>query len=161
MAGVISPYYINGIIDKIFRGDPSAISSLPTTLYFALLTEPPYIGYGQFLLFDASMEASYTGYARLAVARSLTGFLSTQGNTSASTGTSGTTRPNANQYFALCTNSSQVITHVALTEELTQYPEDNGVVCFWDLPRPMQLSNTTPGYYPCINAAALTIRMDD
>ena len=158
----IAPAYINGIIDTLLRGDTAGeIGSLPSTLYLALLIAEPYPAYGQYLVFDGVDEVTYTGYARRSIARSLTGFLGTQGTTAVSSGTSGTTRPAANQYFPLCATSSQIVTHAALCLESTRYTEENPVFCYWTLPRPMQLSNTAPGYYPCLFASALTIRLDD
>lgn len=158
----IAPAYINGAIDTLLRGDTTGyIGGMPSTLYLALLIAEPYPVYDQHLAFDTEDEVTYTGYARRSLARSLTGFLGTQDTTAVSSGTSGTTRPAANQYFPLCTTSSQIVTHAALCLESTRYAEENPVFCYWTLPRPMQLSNTTPGYYPCLFASALTIRLDD
>lgn len=158
----IAPAYINGLIDTLLRGDTTGeIGYLPATLYLALLIAEPYPIYDQYLAFDSEDEVTYTGYARRSIARSLTGFLSTQGNTSASSGTSGTTRPAASQYFPLCTTSSQIVTHAALCTDNVRVTTENNVLCYWTLPRPMPLKNTTPGYYPCLFANSLTIRLDD
>lgn len=157
-----APSYLNELLDMTFRGGEwyGRISGLPTSLYLALLIEEPFLEDGS-LYFDTAMEVTYTGYARRTVARSLTGFLSTQGNTSASTGDSGVTRPAANQYFPICTTSSQIVTHTAFVTHSNRDASYNDVLCYWELPRPMQLSNSAPGYYPCLYAAGLTIRLDD
>ena len=158
----IAPAYINGLIDTLLRGDTTGeIGYLPATLYLALLIAEPYPIYDQYLAFDTEDEVTYTGYARQSIARSLTGFRSTQGNTSASSGTTGTTSPAANQYFPLCTTSSEIVTHAALCVDNVRVSVENYVVCYWTLPRPMQLSNTSPGFYPCLFASALTIQLDD
>lgn len=158
----IAPAYINGLIDTLLRGDTTGeIGYLPSTLYLALLTAAPYTVSDQYLAFDTEDEVTYTGYARRSIARSLTGFRSTQGNTSASSGTTGTTSPVANQYFPLCTTSSEIVTHAALCVNNVRVSVENYVVCYWTLPRPMPLKNTTPGYYPCLFANSLTIRLDD
>lgn len=162
MAGFIAPNIVNSVIDAVFRGYNGGIAfSLPSNLYLALLVAEPYLTYDDMLFFDSPDEVTYTGYARRTIARSLAGFLSTQGDTAVSSGSSGTTRPAANQYFPLCTTSSQVVTHAALTDSSTRFTTENLVICYWELPRPMQLSNTSPGYYPCLYAAGLTLRLDD
>lgn len=161
MASRISPAYISGFIDAVFRGgDVGAISLLGGSLYLALLTKEPYDAYDM-LFFDSADEVSYTGYARRTIARTLAGFLGTQGTTAASSGTSGTTRPASNQYFPLCATSSEVVTHAALVTHSTRAVVENEVLCYWTLPRPMALSASTPGYYPCLHAAGLTISVDN
>ena len=70
-------------------------------------------------------------------------------------------QPAADQYFPICTTSNQIVTHAALVTHSQRYATGNNVLCYWELPRPMQLSNTSPGYYPCLVAAGLTIRLDD
>lgn len=160
MTFCIAPWCINYVIDGVFRGGGAAPSwGLGPNLYLALLTEAPYAYYDG-LLFDAYEEASYTGYARRTIPRSLTGFLSTQGTTSVSTGTSGATQPAIDQYFPLCTTSSVVVTHAALVLHEAQYETDNEALCYWSLARPFPLRDTTPGIYPCLHAQGLTISLD-
>lgn len=158
----IAPNYINDIIDRLWRGGTwfDYLSDLGSNLYLALLVQEPREVSG-FLEYDTEHEVTYTGYARRTIARSLTGFLGTQGTTAASSGTSGTTQPAADQYFPVCTTSSQIVTHAALVTHSQRYTQSNNVFCYWELPRPMQLSDTSPGFYPCLFAAGLTIRIDN
>lgn len=160
----IAPYHVNQIIDTVFRAYGYAPGGdLGSNLYLALLLQAP-LRYGAdnyAFSFNTEDEVTYTGYARQSVARNTTAFLGTHGGTGVSTGTSGTVRIAADKYFPICTTSSQIVTHVAMCYDNVRNAEDNGVVCYWELPRPMQLSNTSPGYYPCVPSALLTIRLDD
>lgn len=159
----IAPAYINDLIDILWRGGTwfGYIDGLPSSLYLALLVSEPVQDIYGYFSYDTAQEVTYTGYARRTIARSLSGFLGTQGTTAASSGTSGTTRPAADQYFPICTTSSQVVTHTALVTHSQRYETGNDVLCYWELPRPMQLSNSSPGFYPCLHSAGLTIRIDD
>lgn len=158
----IAPRFVNDLIDILFRGGTwyGHIDSLPSSLYLALLTAEPY-AQGDYLYFDDVHEVTYTGYARRTIGRSLTGFRATQGGTSASSGSSGTTGPVANAYFPICTTSSQTVTHAALVTHSSLAAYNNDVFCYWTLPRPFQLSNASPGFYPCLYAAGLSIRLDN
>ncbi len=158
----IAPNYINDLIDQMFRGGTwyGYWGDFGSNVYLALLVSEPYENGGYFA-YDTEQEVTYTGYARRTIARSLAGFLGTQGTTAASSGTSGTTQPAADQYFPICTTSNQIVTHAALVTHSQRNATGNNVLCYWELPRPMQLSNTSPGYYPCLVAAELTIRLDD
>lgn len=165
-AGLISPAYVNRIIDVTWRFWDTSYTSpgdgLGSNLYLCLLVVEPYeTGAPARRMFDTGDEVTYTGYARQAVPRSTSGFLGTHGSTGVSTGTSGTIQIATDKYFPLCTTSSQIVTHTALVTDNTRYSTGNEVVCYWELPRPMQLSNSSPGYYPCVFASALTIRLDD
>ena len=161
MAGRIDTRIINEMIDFIFRGVPmSYVAGLPATLYLALVTEEPYaLPNGTF--FDKETEAVYTAYARLPIGRSLAGWLGTQGTTAASSGASGTIQPATHQYFPLCATSTQLITHVVLTPLSTRTDATFESVAYWALPRPMKLVTTGGGYYPCLYAEGLTIRLDN
>lgn len=161
-AAKLAPKYINDIIDVVFRGGSwyGYIDSLPSSLYLALLVSEPYAD-DVHLYFDTEHEVTYTGYARRTIARSLTGFRATQGDTTASSGNSGTTGPAAVQYFPICTTSSQLVTHAALVTHSSRETQYNDVFCYWRLAKPMQLSNAAPGYYPCLYAQGLTIRLDN
>ena len=157
MASYLPPSIVNQIIDTILRG---GYLSLPAPLYLSLLVAPPYDdGYGT-TYFDAIHEVTYTGYARRTLQGTLTGWLGTHGGTGESTGTSGTIRPAASQFFPLCTTSSQLVTHAVLTDSSTRGNDYNTVYAVWELPRPMQLSASAPGFYPCMHAESLTLRID-
>lgn len=156
----IAPGYLNDVIDSLLRGTSTGyVASLGSSLYLTLLKNEPYLS-GDLLYFDTEHEVSYSGYARRSVPRTLSGFLSTQGNTSVSSGTSGTVRPAADSYFPVCTSSSEVVTHAALALSNTRTSTYNEVLVYWELPRPFQLTNTTPGLYPCMFAERLTISLD-
>lgn len=158
MAGELSPYVVNRVIDFLFRGDSTDV--LPgASLYLALLSAPPY-QIGAYLYFDADVEAAYSGYARRTYARSLTGFRSTQGDTSVSSGDSGTITA-APAYFPVCaTAQAFVATHVALTDELSRYSTENFVIAYWTLDRPIDLSRVQgSGLYPSVPPNALKLRM--
>lgn len=162
MAGVLSTDYMNGLIDLLFRGreiSNTSLGYLPSTLYLALLTsapqeDPTYL----YLYIGAGQEASYTGYQRVGISRNLTSWLSTQNNSSVSSGASGATSNSSTLYFPICTTSSQVITHVGLCEEQTGY--DGALVAYFTLDRPIQLSNASPGFYPTVPAGGLKFSID-
>ena len=164
MAMYISPRYINILLDVLFRGvAPDGFSGgFPSTFYLALLVRAPVLDeYQRAYQYATGDEVTYTGYARRTLNRTLTGFLSTQGDTSASTGTSATTRPAAGDYFPICTTSSQIVTHAALVTHSNRPSTGNNAFCYWDLPQPFQLSNTSPGFYPYLHNLGFTIQMDD
>lgn len=96
----------NSIIDLIFRATTFAdiaendTTSPATNLYLSLHTADPGVGGSQL-----TNEASYTGYARLAVARSGAGWDAASG---------GATVNAALAQFAECTAGSATVTHVAI-----------------------------------------------
>lgn len=157
MASKISPYYINQVLDSFFRGQ--FFSNYGTT-YLALLIAEPYLE-DQFFFFDSIHEVTYTGYARRSIAATLAAWMGTQGTTAASSGTSGQVRPAANQFFPVCATSTQIITHCALASTNTRETDHNEAVVYWQLDRPIQLTNVSPGFYPALQADALTIRIDN
>lgn len=157
MASKISPHFVNQIIDAMFRGQYFDVYS---TGYLSLLIAEPY-AVNDRLYWDTGHEVTYTSYARRSIATSLTAWLGTQGTTAASSGTSGQIRPAANQYFPICTTSSQIVTHAALCTSNTRETEFNEAIAYWQLPRPMQLSNAAPGFYPCLQANSLILRIDN
>lgn len=153
----------NTLIDMIFRGLSGLAGDLANCGYFALLTKEPYTlvdsGWSN-LVFDQADEASYTGYARQFVeTNSLALWRSTQGDSSVSSGTSGETGPAGNVYFPLCTNSSELVTHIALCYDLNS-ENINYLLAYWTLDRPIQLSNSSPGFYPCIPSSFLVLQID-
>ncbi len=96
-AGPFTDYAENKLLDYLFRGQASGT---PSTWYVALYTTCPT---------DSTAGTEVTNansYARVSVgANALTNWASTQGNTSASTGTSGTTSNLATITFATATGS--------------------------------------------------------
>lgn len=96
----------NSIIDLIFRATTFAdiaendTTSPATNLYLSLHTADPGVGGSQL-----TNEASYTGYARLAVARSGAGWDAAAG---------GATVNAALAQFAECTAGSATVTHCAI-----------------------------------------------
>lgn len=157
MASLIAPYIINAAIDSLLRGQ--SFFSFGTT-YLALLVAEPYAE-PPYYYFDTEHEVTYTGYARRSIASTLTAWRGTDSTTAVSTGTSGMIRPAATQFFPLCTTSSQIVTHAALLGSNVREPTYNMVAMYWELQRPIQLSNTSPGFYPALNGDTLTLRIDN
>lgn len=101
-----STTFSNSIVDLFFRG--TAITDLAendttspaTNLYVSLHTADPGTGGSQ-----TTSEATYTGYARIAINRTGTGWDAASG---------GATVNAALAQFAECTAGSNVITHVAI-----------------------------------------------
>lgn len=158
MASKISPWYINRVIDSFFRG--YFFDTYGSNGYLALLIAEPYAE-GEGLFWDTGHEVTYTGYARRTIAHSLAGWWGTQGSTAASSGTSGQIRPAANQFFPVCATSTQLVTHAALASTNTRETDHNEAIVYWQLDRAIQLTNVSPGFYPCLQADALTIRIDN
>jgi hypothetical protein len=102
-----SSTFSEDILNLVFRGTPianiadNASSSPLTNLYLSLHTADPGIGGLQ-----TTNEATYGGYARLAVARSAVGW-------DDATGVQQTVNAALAQ-FAECTSGSNTITHVAI-----------------------------------------------
>jgi hypothetical protein len=97
----------NALIDALLRGQ--ALGA-PATFHVALFTsDPTETG-------AAGTEASYTGYARVAVTSSLANWAGTQGagTTVASSGTGGASSNNAAITFGAPTSGPQTLTHWAL-----------------------------------------------
>lgn len=98
--------FCNSILDLIFRGTAitdlaeNDTSSPATNLYLSLHTADPGVGGSQL-----TNEASYTGYARLAVNRTGTGWDAASG---------GATVNAALAQFAECTAGSATVTYVAI-----------------------------------------------
>jgi hypothetical protein len=102
----------NALIDALLRGQ--ALGA-PATFHVALFTsDPTETG-------AAGTEASYTGYARVAVASSLANWAGTQGagTTVASSGTGGVTSNNGVITFGAPTSGPQTVTHWALMSAST------------------------------------------
>lgn len=101
-----STTFCNSIINLIFRGTAIAdlaendTSAPATNLYLSLHTADPGVGGAQ-----TTNEASYTGYARLAVDRTGTGW---------DAAALGATVNAALAQFAECTAGSATVTHVAI-----------------------------------------------
>lgn len=94
-------YHENKLIDARWRAQSYGA---PATNYFALYTAAP----GET---GGGTETTYTGYARVGVTASLTNFLSTQGNTSASSGTGGQTSNASAISFAAVGSGPHTLTH--------------------------------------------------
>lgn len=92
LTGGMTDYLANKVIDSVFRGEAF---TMPASLYEALFTAAPGNAGG-------GTEASHSGYARVAVARSLASISGTQaaGSTVASTGSLGKVSNNASIPFA-------------------------------------------------------------
>lgn len=106
--GGATHYLVNKFIDLFFRGQAY---SWPATLGLSLFTASPTDAGG-------GTEASSSGYARAALVPGLTTISSTQGNTSASSGTGGEiTNLNTIEHAELSANLTAVATgvHDALT----------------------------------------------
>lgn len=151
------------IVDGLFRAQ--GFSTTGTT-YLALLVAEPYLlnpweGAPPFAYFDTEHEVTYTGYARRTIAGTLAAWFGTQGTTAASSGATGLIRPAVGQYFPICTTSSEIVTHAALCANNTRNTIQNEVWAWWELTRPIQLSNSAPGFYPHLQADSLTIRLDN
>lgn len=99
----------NKVVDALWRNQ--ALGA-PATRYFALFTAAP----GET---GGGTETTYGSYARVGVAASLTNFLSTQGNTSASTGTTGQTSNAAAIAFASPTSGPATLTHLGVFDAST------------------------------------------
>lgn len=105
MAGNKGTTFINDLLKLIFNGTAianvcdNAASSPLTNLYVALHTADPTSGNAQ-----TSNETSYTSYARVAVARSGSGF----------TVSGASVVPVASISFPACTGGSATITHFSI-----------------------------------------------
>ncbi len=163
----IDPYYIDRFIDSVFRGAPIPADTFSGIGHLALLkNEPQFVVEGEpgseywGIRFNEEDEVSYSGYARQSVQTSnLTTWRSTQGNTDASSGTSGETGPVNNIFFPLCTTSNEVVNYLGLCYDSEL--NSTYVIAYWTLDRPFSLSNSSPGIYPCVPSSLLTLRIDD
>lgn len=116
----LSNFLENNLVDLLLRGQSVTINgktlswSAAPTLYVALFTTDPT---------DAASgtEVSGTGYARVAVAASLSNFSGTQsaGSTTASTGTGGRSSNNATINFGTAGGSWGTVTHMAIFDAST------------------------------------------
>ncbi len=106
-----STTFCNDLINLIFRSTPIAgladndATTPLTVLYLSLHTADPGVGGAQ-----TTNEASYTGYARLAVDRTGTGW---------DAASLGATVNSALAQFAECTAGSASVTHVAIGTDLS------------------------------------------
>jgi hypothetical protein len=144
LTGGCSDYLANKLIDLIFRGQAF---TFPATMYEALLTAAPGNAGG------GTEVGGGVGYARVAVAGSLTSWAGTQaaGTTAASTGTSGQTSNNAVISFPAPTASWGTLGWQA------EYDASiGGNLLFWS---PLAASKTVPAgsSAPSFPAAARTI----
>lgn len=133
----------NSILALIFNAtawvnmaDNAGASPL-TNLYLALYTDDPGVG-GD----PRTNEATYTGYARKAVARTTGGWLVPSG---------GVTKNTALAQFVECSGGSNIITHVAI---VTTASGDGDVLYAGQLTSPRTISN---GIQPQFSAEALTV----
>lgn len=110
-----------------------------TSLYLALYTADPGVG-GD----PRTNEATYTGYARKAVARTVAGWLAPSG---------GVTKNTALQQFVECSGGTNIITHVAI---VTTGPTliDGDVLYAGELASPRTIST---GIQPQFALEALTV----
>ena len=102
----------NALIDALLRGQSLGA---PATFHVALFTSDPTEPGA------AGTEASYTGYARVAVTSSLANWAGTQGagTTVASSGTGGASSNNNVITFGAPTSGPQTLTHWALMSAST------------------------------------------
>ena len=136
LAGGCSDYLANKLIDFIFRGQAY---SFPASMYEALFTAAPGNAGG-------GTEVSGTGYARVAIAGSLTAWAGTQGagTTVASTGTTGKTSNNAAITFPTPTGAWGALTHNGEYDAATV-----GNLLFYaalNTPRTIAAGATPPGF---------------
>lgn len=146
MAG-FSDYLENALQDYLWRGQ--AAPTLPGSFYVALYTAAPTDAGG-------GTEVSASGYARVAVARSLANISGTQGagTTTASSGTGGQVSNNAQIVFGVPAADWGRITHFALLDAAT-----SGNQLGWGaLTTPKNVNNGDPA--PAFAAGALTIVLD-
>ena len=112
-------------------------SSPSTNLYLSLHTATPGVGGAQ-----TTDEADYTGYARLAVARTTAGWIAPTGSATENT---------ALAQFVECSGGSNVITHVAIGRDAS----GAGLVLYAGaLTAPRTISS---GIQPQFAAGALTV----
>lgn len=111
MAGAMSDYLENKLIDQLFRGQSSPTT---TTLYVALLTAAPSDAGG-------GTEVSGSNYARVAVTSSLANWAGTQGagTTVASSGTGGQTSNNNAITFPTPSATWGTVTHFGIYDAST------------------------------------------
>jgi hypothetical protein len=109
-----SDYLENGLVDWIFRAQPPP--TFGANLYVGLLTSAPNDANA-----GTEVSAAGTGYARVAVARSLNNFSGTQGpgTITVSTGTSGQTDNNVNVTFPTPTGSWGAVTHMGIYDAVS------------------------------------------
>lgn len=106
-----STTFCNAILDLILRGTAIAdlaendVTSPLTSLHISLHTADPGVGGSQL-----TNEASYTGYARLPINRTGTGW---------DAAAAGAAVNSALAQFAECTAGSATVTHVAVGKDLT------------------------------------------
>lgn len=118
--------------------------TFPTTIYLALMTDAPTDAGG-------GTEVSYTGYARQAVAGSLTVWEATQTGTAASSGTDGVTFNRNAILFPVATSTAATITHLAVYDALTV-----GNLLWWkSLNTPVSIIVDAIGFKPVIPVSAL------
>jgi hypothetical protein len=146
MAGNITDYLENALIDLIFRGQ--AIS-LPASIYVGLFTALPSDTGG-------GTEVSGGSYARVAVTRSLANFAGTQsaGSTAASSGTGGATSNNATITFPAPTAAWGTITGAAI------FDAASGGNMLITLPLAASKAVNSGDQAPIISAGALTFSLD-
>ena len=103
----------NKVVDALLRGQ--ALGT-PATWHVALFTSATVVDET-----GAGTEASYTGYARVAVTASLANFAGTQsaGSTTASSGTGGQSSNNAAITFGAPTSGPQTLRYFALMDAST------------------------------------------
>lgn len=147
-AGALTDYAENKLIDYLFRGQASGT---PSTWYVALYTTCPT---------DASAGtevANANGYARqTATANALTVWAATQGGTSASSGSSGTTSNLAAITFATATGSWGTINCYGLVDSGTY-----GGGALWVYSAITSPPTITSGMTPSFAAGALTVQIDN
>jgi hypothetical protein len=138
----------NKIIDLVFRAQAW---SLGADLHFSLFTTAPTDS-------TAGTECSYTGYARVAVTRSLANFAGTQsaGSTVASSGTGGTTSNNATITFGQKTDAGSVTVVAVGVHDATT----GGNLIAW---APLSVNKTINQNDPApyIAAAGFTFQVDN
>lgn len=135
LAGGCSDYLSNKLIDFILRAQAY---SYPASLYAAYCTDAPSNAGG-------GTEPGVGGYARVALATSLTALAGTQGagTTAASSGSGGETSNNATLSFPVPGASQGVITHDKLMDAATA----GNLLFFSALAAPKSLGAGAPALY--------------
>jgi hypothetical protein len=144
----MSNYLENKLIDHIFRG---VQYTMPTTLAFGLMTATPSDPGG-------GTEVSGGGYARVALNPSTTNWQDTAGGTAAtSSGTTGTTKNNADVTFPTPSADWGQIVGMGLYDSSTA---GAGNLLFWSpLANAKNINNGDPA--PKFATAAFTCQIDN
>jgi hypothetical protein len=155
----LTDFLENKLLDWFFRAQAIGVTGAsagagtgPTTLYVGLLTAAPSDTGG-----GTEVTTTSSAYARVGVTSGLTAWLSTQGNTSASTGSNGTISNAAAVTFPTPSGSNNwgVITHFALFDAAS-----SGNMLIWaalTTPKTVNIGDAAPAFA----TGALTFQIDN